>query len=64
MDRIVEFGKNIWFSLTEDERDNILVYDGTLGFVEHLCELLGHTEIMDIPEQVEYLHNEIFGTEW
>ena len=62
--RLIEIGKNIWFSLTEDERDNIIVYDGTLGYVEHLCDLLGCTEFLDSAEQVEYLHDEIFGTKW
>lgn len=64
IERLILIGKNIWFSLTDDERDDIIVYDGTLGYVEHLCELLGYTEILDVPEQVEYLHNKIFGTEW
>ena len=64
MERLITIGKQLWFSLTEDEQDNIIVYDGTLGYVEHLCDLLGCPEFLNDEELVNTIHNKMFGTEW
>jgi hypothetical protein len=64
IDRMVNLGNLIWSFLTEDERDMLVIYDGTLGFVEKvimmICPDFNFTDNTII---AEYIHHKIFQVE-
>lgn len=64
IDRIVNLGNLIWSFLTEDERDMIVVYDGTLGFVEKVVMMIcPDFNFVDNHVIFEYIHHKIFQIE-
>lgn len=61
--RITQFGRSIWLSMTDRERSCYWYDTGTIGFVEHIFDIL-HLSTADVtPEQFEQIHNSIIAPE-
>ena len=63
LDRVISVGRTVWNVLTDDEQEKTVVYDGTYGFVENVCLLLQVNTIGFGENEMEYIHDGIFGTE-
>lgn len=61
MNRIVEFGKQIWSLMTEDERMNFGQSDGTLYFIELIATCVYPTIDWDDIDLINRIHDEIFS---
>lgn len=56
LNRLVTVGRELWNNLTDDERETWACDTGTLGFVEHVFEILHlDTESVDDFEQIHNL---------
>ena len=57
--RLITFGRKIWKSLTEQEREAYYCDHGTIGFVEDVASLL-HLELCSVSlSRFEFIHNSI-----
>lgn len=59
MNRLITVGRELWNQLTDDERETWACDTGTLGFVEHVQEIL-HIDLNDV-DQFEQIHDLIIN---
>lgn len=62
LDRLVTIGRNLWNSLTEDEKEAYYLDRGSFGFIEDVMTILRvPVEEFESPEHFEYVHDLIIN---